>query len=228
VEREEVGTCLSGQLTEALEDALADGAGGEQAAVGAALGRGLQQPGLLGRGLERAGEGDAGEQVGVVAGEDVGGLGEAERAQGDAEQAEGGAAGEDALLAVGVADGEGARGVGEQVDVSSARRMRHGWLLPGEGAVRAAWRAWRRRRGSGSGELRGPWARTVQGSWCPRGQVAWRIVAGEGSRSGTGDQRQARASSRVKIWRQMAIAQAQVLSTPKYERLLDSRLWRRE
>jgi hypothetical protein len=32
----------------------------------------------------------------------------------------------------------------------------------------------------------------------------------------------------VKIWRQMAIAQALVLSTPKKERLLESRLWRRE
>jgi hypothetical protein len=43
----------------------------------------------------------------VVAGEDVGGLGEAERAEGDAEQAEGGAAGDDALLVVGVVGGPG-------------------------------------------------------------------------------------------------------------------------
>ena len=37
-----------------------------------------------------------------------------------------------------------------------------------------------------------------------------------------------RASSLVKIRRAIAIAQPYVLSMPKYDRIFDSRLWRRE
>lgn len=47
-QREEGRACLTGQVDEALQQARADRARGQQAAVGAALGRGLQQPGVLG------------------------------------------------------------------------------------------------------------------------------------------------------------------------------------
>jgi len=117
---QELGTCLSGHVAEAGEQGLADRAGGEWWAMGAALGGGLQQPGLLGGRGDGAGEGDAGEEVGVVAGEELAVFGEAEGAEGDAEQAECGAAGDDALLAVGVAGGEAAGGVGEEEDLVAA------------------------------------------------------------------------------------------------------------
>lgn len=52
----------------------------------------------------------------MVAGQQLGGLGEAEGAEGDAEEGEGGAAGEHALLGVGVVGGSAARRVGVELD----------------------------------------------------------------------------------------------------------------